>query len=540
MSSSALKLKSPQNLLNHILEQPHLPAVIQQLDVGVLTKLIRHIGLEDSAEIVSMTTVNQLNRVLDEDLWCSEAPGREDVFDADRFGLWLEILLESGPVFAAEKLAAMDEDLITLGLCRLIRVVDFNGLACGINNDRSKNSFLDEILDTTLIQEFGAYLVVAKNHLRWEAIRTFLTELNELDHAWLKRLLERCCRISWEDMDNKDDFCNVLAAEKSLEADLASERDERRGRQGYVSTGDAAYFLAGARTTSLKKIIRAEKLEPDTRLYFKRVSTEPEPEEGEKPTAQEPPDASLPHVMHFLETLQAAEVLPSANQTKLLGYNGADQPHHLPLVGAMSLVSELDPQLYSQRLMELTYLSNILMSGCSFKGRVFWPGEAAEAAFSICNLGSEYLRKAGAKQRGETELEPLTIILKNYHLIKLFKAGWKILNDNVLLYTAKALVNYFQRLRNDQTDLRQKIKLSHMAYLLQSLISSKTPWKFEEKMDLLLTSLDGPTTMALTHLMQEYPTISEVVCNPQQTHSSNHIWRLSHIRSIKQFVDKVL
>jgi hypothetical protein len=541
MTSSVSKLKTPQNLLNHILEQPQLPAVIQRLDAPVLTKLIRHIGLEDSAEIVSMTTTNQLNLLLDEDLWCSEAPGRNELFDADRFGLWLEILLESGSVFAAKKLQAMDEDLVTLGLCRLLRVVNFNDFSHGINSvarGRQKQ-ILDDVLDGALSQEFGTYLVIAKNYLRWDAIQTLLVELNELDHAKLTRLLERCSRIFLDDMEVGGEFDNILAAENTLEEDMAAERDERRGRKGYVGATDAAYFLASARVTALKKIIAAKSMERDARVYFRRVSKITEPEESSEPTDKDTSNAYLPHVMQFLETLQAAEVLPSAEQAKL-SWNADDRPHHLPLVGAMSLASELDPQLYSQRLVELTYLSNILISGCSFKGRAFTPGEAAEAAFSVCNLGSEYLRKANARQRGETELEPLPVILEKYHLVKLFKSGWKILNDNVIFYTAGALLKYFQNLKLQQTDSRQKIQMAHMAYLLQSYISSKTPWKFENKMDLLLTILDGPTTMALTGLLQEYPTISKIVCSRQQTHSSDHIWRLSHIRSIKQFVDKVL
>ncbi|MGD9210804.1 MAG: DUF6178 family protein [Desulfobacteraceae bacterium] len=533
------KLKTPQNLLNHILEQPQLPAIIQRLDASMLTKLIHHIGLEDSAEIVSMTTANQLKSVFDEDLWHSEAPGKNEIFNAERFGLWLEILLESGPAFAAEKLTEMDEDLIILGLCRLVRVVNFNNLSHDINSDQSwnRNDMLDEILDCTLSQEFDAYLVVARSQSRWEAIRTVLTELNELDHTRLKRLLMSCCKISWESMENNSEYYHVFTAEETLEADLAAERDGRRGRKGFVSSTDGAYFLASARRITLKKIVAEKGLEPDARVYLKRVSTETEPDANGESTAEKLLETSSPHVIHFIETLQAAEILPSARQAKL-GWQAEEEPHHLPLAGAMRLVGQMDPELYSQRLIELTYLSNILISGCSFKGRSFWPGEAAEAALSVCNLGSEYLIKAGYGQKEKQKPDLLTILLKKYHLVKLFKVGWKILNDKVTVYTARTLLVYLQYLKDEQTALRQKIAMAHMAHRLKTFISSGHPWKFSDHMDSLLTILDGQTIMVLTDLLQEYPTISEVIC--KQHCPSSHIWRMAHIRSIQRFMDKVL
>lgn len=86
-----LERKQTHDLLNSILDQPELPAIIRSLDAGVLARLIRHIGLEDSAKIISLANTDQLKCILDEDLWHSEAPGQDEVFDADRFGLWLEI-----------------------------------------------------------------------------------------------------------------------------------------------------------------------------------------------------------------------------------------------------------------------------------------------------------------------------------------------------------------------------------------------------------------------------------------------------------------
>ena len=67
MTSIVSRVKQPGTLLNHILDQEQLPAIVQSLDARTLTKLIRCVGLEDSAPIVSLATADQLERVLDAD-----------------------------------------------------------------------------------------------------------------------------------------------------------------------------------------------------------------------------------------------------------------------------------------------------------------------------------------------------------------------------------------------------------------------------------------------------------------------------------------
>ena len=141
MTSLIPKLKQPRELLNHIPDEPKLPAIIQSLEAGTLSKLIRHVGLEDSTQIISLTPADQLKCVHDEDLWYSESPGREETFDVERFSLWLEIMMENGSTFAARKIMELDEDLVTLGLCRLVWVV--GGHDPALHLDKALNSSLN-------------------------------------------------------------------------------------------------------------------------------------------------------------------------------------------------------------------------------------------------------------------------------------------------------------------------------------------------------------------------------------------------------------
>src|ERR1700730_18976319 len=103
--------RGPQHLLERILDTPNLAQVVPQLPAEMLHRVIEHCGLEDCGEIVALATPAQLARVFDLDLWRPAQPGRDELFDADRFGVWLDVLMESGATAAARKLAAMDADV---------------------------------------------------------------------------------------------------------------------------------------------------------------------------------------------------------------------------------------------------------------------------------------------------------------------------------------------------------------------------------------------------------------------------------------------
>src|SRR5512138_385818 len=118
-----------RELLLRMFEEPNLVAAVQALPAPALGKLIEHIGLADAGEIVALATTDQIRRIFDDDLWRSERPGQDETFAADRFASWLEIMLEAGEGFAAEKLAELPEDLVTLALSKQVLVVDLDELA---------------------------------------------------------------------------------------------------------------------------------------------------------------------------------------------------------------------------------------------------------------------------------------------------------------------------------------------------------------------------------------------------------------------------
>lgn len=413
-------------LLDYILEEPQLVAAVQRLEPAVLTRLIEHVGLEDAGDIAALATTEQLERVFDEDLWKSERPGVDESFDADRFGLWLAVLVEQGAAFAAKKLAEMDQDLVTLGLSRHLFVIDIEQLAQRMSNaDRGdEEDQLDKQLESGLYHEFEQYRVISRNHRSWEAIFAVLVELNTHDYGTLERLLERCCDISTEYIEDNGGLYNVLTSDQMMESDVAAEREDRREQAGHVAPSAALSFLKLARVTSLEEIMASKTPDPITRAHFRAAQIRPV---KQGPSSARAPGSSPaePQLPRLLEVLRAADVFPDEKRPKALGA-GAPGKTELLLARAMRTVRERDGALYDTRAMELAYLANALLSGCGVQARSLRPVEAAEAALAVCNLGAEHALGAAGKV-DEQRADELAERLRDTDLVKLFRIGFHLL-----------------------------------------------------------------------------------------------------------------
>ena len=109
--------------MERILDTPNLAHVVPQLQPGLLHQVIQTCGLEECGELVALASPAQLEGIFDLDLWRADGPGLDATFDADRFGVWLEVLVDVDSAVAARTLAGVDVGLVTTALAQYARVV---------------------------------------------------------------------------------------------------------------------------------------------------------------------------------------------------------------------------------------------------------------------------------------------------------------------------------------------------------------------------------------------------------------------------------
>ena len=538
MVERAITSKRSAKLLNRILDSPGLVKLVQDLPPRILTRLVRHIGLEDAAEIVAVVSVDQLNRVFDEDLWFGALPGEEEVFRAERFILWLEVLFENSLESALEKIVRLDENLITLALARHILVLDMDALAVRMTGTNSSDDtdLVDKIRDGSLSLEFEGYLVIARTQHGWEAVSTLLVELNQADDAMLDRLLRHCARLSTEYIEDNGGRCDVLNSEEMLAADLAGERQERRQQDGYVTPMSAAAFLELARHRTLTQHMAEKQWDYDTRRYFKSLNTDDAETAAAGTTTPEPPVSD--ERRRFLELLFEAEIIDPPGTQKQLTFDGSCLVQ-IPLAQAMQALREDKPKAYGRRLVENTYLANVLMAGCSIHGRRFRPAEAAEATMATCQLGAEHLTDRFFRKARKEDPTPLTQVLMVTDMVRLFNLGWRILHERVAMPAAQGLADLIRRVKNTIQENPRRRDLAAKLFSLDQKIKAARPWLFVREMDDLLGELDNDLLAQLSDLLGEYPVLPSALQRPEEVAHLPVIHTCEQVEMVGRFLGEL-
>lgn len=395
---------SSRQLLARVLDERELVMAIQHLPPRALTKLIEHVGLEDAGELIALATTEQLEKVFDEDLWRSPRPGEDEVFDAARFVLWLEVMLEAGAAFTARRVAELPEDLVVDALHRQILVVDMDALGAEIAVLGEDADQLEKVLGGSLHHELDTYRVIARSHDGWDAILAVLVALDEQHHDVLVRILERCCALSSRDVEDHGGLYDVLSSAETLATDVAADREQRRAGEGFIAPSSAAAFLRYAAKTELATL-RREGRDPITRAYFRELAP--------------PPPIALPAAAEGLVALLRANAVLDLPEPALL-LPASDSPE-ARFRGALSELLDRDPVLHQRRRTELVYLANVLVAGADAGGRAFRPAEAAAAVITTCGLGLAYL----AGEDGKPDHE----IMTRDGADTLFRIGWHLLAE---------------------------------------------------------------------------------------------------------------
>ncbi|KAB0664073.1 hypothetical protein F6V25_14810 [Oryzomonas japonica] len=542
----------PSNrLLNRILEEPQFIAVIQKLNGRALNKLIHHIGIEDCGEIIALATTGQLEQVFDEDLWRGAHPGDEETFDSRRFALWLEIMQETGPDFVARTLAGMDEDFVTMALSQQTLVVDLDELTLRMLNRTEDEPFDDRFLETALEGslncEFGKYLVISKSLDSWDAIVRAMASLDAHHHSYLMRILERCCHLSFEYIEDNGGLYNVLTTSEQLSSDVAADREERREQAGFVPPTAALGFLNLARRAEMDELMESGTVDAITKSYFRTINeawaNDSLAAAGNQPAPGAPggADATPTEKMaQFIQLLGEIDAIPAPEKTQLLeeSRTGRQGRENRLIRDAMFELREADGKLYSLRMHELNYLANILISGCGYHSRSLRQSEAAEIVLATGNLGLEYLLSVRPAAPGGPLPGP---VLADHDIVKLFKIGWNILYREVTLKAGTALTAalhlWLHAPAPPARTARAAKAVAGLCRQLEQDLAQDRPWNSRKKLTVLECVFDQPTIHALQTLLDECPSLPPLAAGQDEETSRDDefISRKEQIERIHAF-----
>jgi len=523
---------SVDHRLARLLDTPFLARVVPHLAPETLHQLIQYRGLDACGELVTSATPAQLNSLLDLDLWRHAQPGRDEQFDVDRFGEWLEVLVDTGDSVAARTVAALDKHLVIVGLSRYLRVFDpgtFEPTESSDDEPTDRNEMMNSETSGDVLEcEVGGYLVRARRTDAWDAIVTLLVTLDAEQHHYFHAVMHGCRRLSHSspEIDGLDDL--LMVPEQHLH-DVAIERERRRSRHGYATPADARAFLqmarqpraASAPTTPIAPIA----INPIATAYFRAVEEEADttPEGTSAGAPERAPhhdatdvsargDDDIPtSIDAVIELLAEAGVIVERPRALLEAADEDPRAAKLPLLRRlMEFVLHHDETAYLTRSRELGFLANTLLAGSSVQSRPFTPQEASDAAACICNLGLECWPAVwpGATSRGASPLRELDTamppnpFLADHDLVTAFEVGWSVLYRDVSLFVADQLMSTLADLHCVDADTRRGLRALRRELVKQR--EAGTPWLARNATD-VLAMLDMTAWISVLGLLDECP-----------------------------------
>ena len=413
-----------------ILDSPALVQAVRELEPALLGRIIESVGLESAGDLVALATTRQLAAVFDEDLWPLRRDETVERFDAARFGLWLEVMLEAGEDAVVARLCELPADFVTLAVHGLVLVVDVDRLGVELSDAGEDVAYVEKALDGCLCEEWEEFRLIARDASNWDALVSALFALDREHHDVLRGILERCAAMTAEYVADNGGLYDVLTAAETLEADVAAEREDRRAARGFVSPADARSFL------SLARLPPANERDPITRAYFRELLRD-------EPRAKPAPSAALTELTRMLAA--AGVLTPPAVPHALRGSAAATDVVSGIVADLRAALRELareHAETHAQRLEELLYVSNVLVAASRGRARKLRPPEALDAAIAVVAYGLELQQRATqAKSLEATRLKggPLAAV-NDTPLERLFLAGFRALSTPAAAAADQALI----------------------------------------------------------------------------------------------------
>ena len=472
-----------------------LARVVPRLAPETLHALVRNRGLDASSDLVAAATPEQLTAVFDIDLWRASQSGGDEQFDVDRFGEWVEALVDSDELLAARTIAALDEELVITGLSRYLRVLDPGSLLPTVSREEAAD--FDMPVFTGLSREVGGYIVRARRTDAWDGIVMLLFALAEHYPDRFHGVMHGCRRLS-NSKPEIDGLDNLLMEPEQVLHDVAAERDRRRSQQGYVTAADARAFLQTARQRR-NAVGGAGAVNPIAAAAFRAADDAAHPidtNRRERPARTERADEDDREALQTVNALLEDANLSTARPRALLpgSHDGSARARPARMEVLLREVAGTDEVAFAARSRELAFLANVLVAGCPVQARAFTPQEASEAAIAICNLGLEDWPV------------PDSFLTQN-DLIAAFEAGWATLHE-LGMFVARQLIAALTDLRSVDDEIQEGMEALRRGLLREC--GNRTPWRVHGSLE-IIAMLDMPVCVSLQALLAECPVLPETL-----------------------------
>ena len=146
--------------------------LVQRLPELEVFLTVKEVGERDSLELISLTTPEQLQYLLDLDFW------KKDRLDPEKVLHWMELLVESGEKKVTEFIQSTDPEFIALLLKKFLEVITIEGEALG-TRDRVPLFTLDQY-----------YYISFKGKGAREIFQLFLGIFYRVDNRGFRRLMD--------------------------------------------------------------------------------------------------------------------------------------------------------------------------------------------------------------------------------------------------------------------------------------------------------------------------------------------------------------
>lgn len=440
------------DIVRHLRDEQHaLPAMVAGSDPATLAKMIRKIGLDESAPLVEFMSAEQLRLVLSQDLWDRREMGGGEVFNVARALHWMRTWLDVSPTFLLDKVEDAGKDflaVIILNIAHVYRIDLVSWNYFDVNED--DRNFFDDA-DSEFRHTYGDYNVVAKrpSEKRWMHLNDILDALLHEDADFLNDVLELCSNRTdptvGDELTSERD--GALEAEEVLRDELGDSRDTERERAGFVLFQQAVETLHRARQ---RKVL-----------------------------------------------LSAAGPAATVSGLVLTGRNG-DAASAFRLQRALQLIGQDDPVRGAALQRELAHVANVLMSGCHIKGRRFEEQEALAAVFATASISFGFRQEGGLQDDDFGD----AMLLRQQGLAELFEEGVSLLFENVSLPAARAVDAALQTQSLPGRLWQQYLRATRQSTTFEQLLLTG---KFRE-VEKALTALE------MSLLIVDYATVQVLLC----------------------------